>query len=132
MVDMLRARGVRWFVVRTYGNPTALLPVWLESGINVLWCFEGAVGGVDYCALRKRHGRHLRLIGGIDLRAIEAGPSAIEAALLRTVPGLLEDGGYVPMSDGRVRANMPWAHYRYYRTRLQQIATFHSDQGGMP
>jgi hypothetical protein len=39
----------------------------------------------------------------------------------RVVPLLLEQGGYVPLLDGRVREYIPFEHYRYYRELLQTV-----------
>ncbi len=35
------------------------------------------------------------------------------------MPPLLAQGGYVPLADGRVRANVPLENYLYYRRLLQ-------------
>jgi hypothetical protein len=37
------------------------------------------------------------------------------------VPPLLADGGYIPMLDGRVRADVPFENYRYYKRLLEKI-----------
>ena len=60
LVETLKARGVRWYLVRSYGNPLDLLPVWLDAGINMLWCVEGGSSGVDCVALRREYGRSAR------------------------------------------------------------------------
>jgi hypothetical protein len=30
-------------------------------------------------------------------------------------------GGYAPLADGRVRADMPYENYAYYRDLLRQV-----------
>ena len=39
----------------------------------------------------------------------------------RKVPRLLEQGGYAPLLDGRVRENVPWDNYCYYRELLERL-----------
>ena len=36
-------------------------------------------------------------------------------------PGLLEGGGYVPLADGRIRADVPFENYAYYRRLLEEV-----------
>jgi uroporphyrinogen decarboxylase len=121
LIDILRMRGVRWFIVRTYGNPLVLIPNWIDCGINVLWCSESTYTGVDYVKLRNEYGRQLRFIGGVDLRAIAEGNPAIDRAINGGVAELLSDGGYLPMADGRIRNDVSWQNYRYYRENLERL-----------
>jgi hypothetical protein len=36
------------------------------------------------------------------------------------VPALLSDGGYIPMLDGRVRIDIPFDNYVYYKRLLEK------------
>ena len=121
LVDLLQARGVQWFIVRCYGDPTELIPEWLDVGINVLWCCERAGAAMDYRRLRRQYGRDLRLIGGIDVDAIRGGPDRLSDTLERDVAWLVEDGGYIPMADGRIRRPVTWRQYANYRRQLERL-----------
>jgi hypothetical protein len=33
----------------------------------------------------------------------------------------MAEGGIIPMADGRVRANVPFERYAYYRRLLEQV-----------
>ena len=63
------------------------------------------------------------LIGGAPAwsRRLKRIDTLIDEALRRIVAPLLEQGGYLPLLDDRVRTNVSYEHYRYYRTRLQQL-----------
>lgn len=37
------------------------------------------------------------------------------------VPPLIASGGFIPIADGRVRKNIPFENYVYYRRLLEQI-----------
>jgi hypothetical protein len=76
---------------------------------------------MDYRDLRREFGRDLRLIGGIDLDALRGGREAIRSELEEKVPPLLADGGYVPLADGRVREDVTFSDYSYYRQLLKEI-----------
>jgi hypothetical protein len=61
------------------------------------------------------------LIGGIDLDALRRDKEAIRREVEEKVPPLVADGGYVPLADGRVRADVPLENYVYYRKLLEQV-----------
>jgi len=51
-----------------------------------------------------------KINGGADAREIE-----------EKVPPLLEDGGYIPLADGRVREDVPFENYVCYRQLLERL-----------
>ena len=75
---------------------------------------------MDPVHLRQRFGPELRLLGGIDKRAMIAGPEAIDVELARVAP-LCEEGGFVPWCDHHVPPDVPLRHYRYYVQRMKQM-----------
>jgi hypothetical protein len=76
---------------------------------------------MNYPDLRREFGRDLRLIGGIDLDTLREGKAAIRQEIESKVPALLTDGGYIPLADGRVREDVPYENYVYYRELLKEI-----------
>jgi len=122
LCDLLDAHGVEVRIFGSHGHVQELIPVVLEAGINTLWIGNTGPAGLDYVALRQEYGRDLRLIGGIDVRVLEADRAAVEAEVKRVVPPLLEQGGYVPMVDGRVRKYVPYENYRAYRELVRELA----------
>jgi uroporphyrinogen decarboxylase len=76
---------------------------------------------MDYRELRNQYGRELRLIGGIDLDALRKDKNAIRREIEEKVPELIADGGYIPLADGRVREDVPFENYIYYRELLQKV-----------
>jgi hypothetical protein len=60
------------------------------------------------------------LIGGIDLDALRVGKDAIRREVMSKMP-LLAEGGYVPLADGRIRADVPFESYAYYRKLLTEL-----------
>jgi len=120
LMDVLRQHGVEIIILRTYANARVLIPVMLKWGFNCLWACECAVEAMKYRELRSEFGRDLRLIGGIDLDILRKGKEAIHREVMETVPPLVAEGGYVPLADGRVRADVPYENYLYYRRLLEE------------
>jgi hypothetical protein len=121
ILEVLQRHGVDIVILRTYANARLLIPVLLEHGIDCLWACEVNTAAMDYRSLRQEFGRGLRLIGGIDLDVLREGTAAIRREIEQTVPTLLEQGGYVPLADGRVRADIPFENYMYYRQLLEKV-----------
>ena len=119
VVNFLRGRGVEFISLDSDGDVSKLIPIWLEAGINILYPFE-VQAGMDVLKVRKEYGRDLRLWGGIDKRALAAGPKAIDAELARIAP-LVADGGYIPTPDHSLPPDVSFANYCYYMQKLPTI-----------
>jgi hypothetical protein len=118
----LRSHGVDVIILSTSGNVAGLIPLCLEAGVNGLKCGGTRRAGIDYVSLRKRYGRRLLLIGGIDVEALTRDKRSIRAEILSKVPYLIRSGGYIPMVDNRVRGNVLFENYAYYRELVTNLA----------
>ncbi len=118
ILRVLARHQVKTIILRTYANIQVLLPALVQHGINCLWAVE-SVPAMDYRELRGEFGPDLRLIGGIDLDTLRAGSEAIRNEMETKVRPLLASGGYIPLADGRVRADISFENYREYRSFLE-------------
>ncbi len=121
VLEILKRHGVEIIIMRTYANARVLIPCMLKFGINCLWACETNAKAMDYRSIRNEFGRDLRLIGGIDLDVLREGKEAIRREVEEKVPPLVEQGGYVPLADGRVRTDIPFESYVYYRKLLEKV-----------
>jgi len=121
LLDVLNRHNVEIIIFRTYANARLLIPSILKWGFNCLWACEVNTAEMDYRDIRREFGRDLRLIGGIDLDALRRGKEAIRREIVEKVPPLLESGGYIPLADGRVREDVPYENYLYYRKLLAEV-----------
>ena len=96
-VEEARGHGVQVFAVDSDGRIDALIPVWLDCGINVVDPMEVAAGN-DLSAIREAFGKRVAFRGGVDKRAIAAGGAVLDAELARIRP-VVDDGGYIPACD---------------------------------
>jgi hypothetical protein len=123
IIEVLQQHHVATICFQTYANARILIPGILKWGFNCLWACEVNADAMDYRNLRKEFGRDLRLIGGIDLDALRQDKAAIQREIEEKVPPLIEDGGFIPLADGRVRADVPFENYVYYRRLLEKITS---------
>ncbi|GIV21122.1 MAG: hypothetical protein KatS3mg023_2873 [Armatimonadota bacterium] len=119
MVEFFKAHGTRYFAVDTDGDPTPLIPLLLDAGVDVLWPIERAAG-VSPLEWRRRFGKTLRLWGGVDKRVLTQSREAIRAHLREWIP-LIEEGGCIPTIDHTVPPDVPWENFRYYMEMKQAL-----------
>jgi hypothetical protein len=116
----LRRYGVDIVIVDCDGKIDALVPHWLEAGVNTMFPLEVGKWGGDPVALRAQFGKDLRLIGGMDKHILAASQDAIAREIDRLSP-LVEEGGYIPTPDHRVPPDVPLANYLFYLERAKAV-----------
>lgn len=114
----LASKGVVYNVLDCDGCIYELVPGWLAGGINVMFPIEAA--HTDPMELRKRFDPRLRMIGGVDKRALIKGAAAIDRELDKLAP-LVAEGGYIPTLDHRVPPDVSFADYLYYLEKRKQV-----------
>ncbi len=75
LVSFLRSHGTRYVAIDSDGDPTALIGLMMDAGVDTVWPIERAAG-VSPGEWRKRFGRSLRLWGGVDKRVLSRGREA--------------------------------------------------------
>ncbi|MGI6706517.1 MAG: hypothetical protein ACOX6S_09840, partial [Clostridia bacterium] len=112
------AHDIAIFSLDTDGDCTELIPLFLESGINLIYPFEVAAG-CDIVAIRKQY-PNLAIMGGIDKREIAKGKEAIDRELER-VRELFAYSGYFPALDHLIHPEISWEDFQYLVWRLKEM-----------
>lgn len=113
ITSMLRDHGTDVIVLDSDGKIDELVPLWLEGGVNCLFPIEVGTWKADPLAFRRRYGRQLLMMGGIDKRALAGSHADIEAAVEHLMP-LIEEGGFIPLPDHRVPPDVSFENYLHY------------------
>jgi uroporphyrinogen decarboxylase len=121
VLDVVENFSVKNIILRTYANSKPLFRSILNTRINCLWACECNNPSLDYRLLRQEYGGDLKLIGGIDTNVLRMDKRSIREEVESKVPPLLEQGGFVPLLDGRIREVVPYENYEYYRHLLEEI-----------
>lgn len=117
IMDLAHRQGITLSWYDSDGDCREFVPDYLSVGIDTLAPCEVAANMAPV-ELRRRFGRDLRMIGGVDKREVAKGRKAIDAELARLKP-LIDEGGFVPAIDHSVSADISYADYRYFLDRLQ-------------
>lgn len=112
LVAFLRSHGTRHVAVDSDGDPTLLIPLLMEAGVDTIWPVERA-SNVSPQGWRRQFGRELRIWGGVDKRILPLGPAAIRQHLREFIP-LIEEGGFIPTVDHTVPPEVSWDNFRWY------------------
>jgi len=116
----LKAAGCPIVTVDSDGCVEELIPVWIECGVNCNTPVEVAAGN-DIVAFRREFGREMAYEGGIDKRALAAGGEVMRSEVLRVVPALLEEGGFIPGCDHGVPPDISWPNFVDYSRLLAHL-----------
>jgi len=119
-VEAIKASGCPIVSMDSDGYMAELLPVWIEAGFNCCEPNEVAAGN-DIVAYRRQYGKQMAFTGGIDKRAMAAGGEKMRAEVMRVVPPLLEEGGFIPGCDHGVPPDISWPNYVQYAGLLAQL-----------
>jgi len=115
----VRAAGVPIVDVDSDGFIGELIPIWIESGVNVCDPIEVAAGN-DLNEFRRAFGRDMAYVGGVDKRCIAKGGEVIRAEL-RRLEAVVRDGGYIPACDHGVPSDISWPDFVDYSRLLARI-----------
>jgi hypothetical protein len=111
--------GCSVFSIDSDGFIGELLPIWIETGINVCDPVEVAANN-DVVYYRKRFGSRMAYRGGVDKRAIAKGGPILEAELLRLGP-VIRTGGYLPGCDHGIPSDVSWDNFLFYVCNLAHV-----------
>jgi len=110
--------GIPLVSVDTDGYPDLIIPPMMKAGVNYLWPLEVAAG-CDVNVFRDKYPT-LAMMGGIDKRALAAGPDAIDRELERVKPAV-EKGRYIADLDHGIPDDVSWQNYCYYAEALKRL-----------
>lgn len=120
ITDLLYTHGVQLVSLDCDGKIDALVPIWLENGVNVMFPVEVGTWKASIKPWREKYGRELRGVGGMDKKVFARDYAAIDAEVERLRP-LVELGGYIPCPDHRIPLDAKWENVQYYCERMRQV-----------
>lgn len=120
IADLLHRYNVDILWLDCDGNIDALLPLWLDAGVNCLFPIEIGTWGADPLKYRRQYGKDLRMMGGFDKHILAKGKEDIRREVERLAP-LVEEGGYMGFADHRVPPDVPLENYIYYIELVRAI-----------
>lgn len=118
--DKLLSYGCDLRLIDCDGKIDDLAGLWLDGGVNVVFPVEIGTWNADPAAFRRRYGKELRIIGGINKLVLERGRRAIDEEIERRKP-LMAEGGFIPLPDHLITPGTLLDDYRYYLDRIREL-----------
>lgn len=118
ITEQLHKHDIRLVSLDCDGMIDALIPTWLENGVNVMFPIEVGTWNASIAPWRKEYGRELRGVGGMNKVVFARGRAAVDAEIERLKP-LVDLGGYLPCPDHRIAPDAEWDNVRYYCDRMR-------------
>lgn len=123
VISFLRSHDMRYIAVDSDGDPTVLIPLLMDAGVDTIWPIERA-SNVSPSSWRIVFGKSLRLWGGVDKRILAQGAEAIRKHLAEFIP-LIEEGGFIPTVDHTVPPDVSWENFKIYMEYKQALLAGH-------
>lgn len=120
ITDLLKRYDIDIVSLDCDGCIDALVPIWLENGVNTMFPIEVGTWNASIEPWRKQYGRDLRGVGGMNKVVFGRDRSAIDAEVQR-LRKLVDLGGYIPCPDHRIAPDGQWDLVRYYCDRMHQV-----------
>jgi len=119
ITDLLHRHGIDLVSLDCDGLIDALIPIWLDNGVNVMFPIEVGTWHASIKPWRDKYGKALRGIGGMDKRVFARDYAAIDREIERLKP-LVELGGYIPCPDHRIAPDARWENVQYYCEQMRK------------
>lgn len=118
--EIIRNAEIPIYSMDSDGCIDELIPIWIESGINVCDPIEVAAGN-DIVEFRKRFGHNIAYRGGVDKREMARGGTRLKTEIERIMP-VIKDGGYIPGCDHGVPSDVSWPNFVDFVKLLAQAS----------
>ncbi|HPQ47418.1 MAG TPA: uroporphyrinogen decarboxylase family protein [Clostridia bacterium] len=106
LCSFYKSMGVRNIILDSDGYCDPLIPLWLKSGIDIIFPLEVGTWENSPDKVRNKFGRDVKIFGGINKHVIPLGKDKIREHLLELKPCILE-GGIIPIPDHRIPPDCP-------------------------
>jgi uroporphyrinogen decarboxylase len=120
ITDLLKQYGVNLVSMDCDGKIDALLPVWIENGVNIMFPMEIGTWKASIKPWREKYGRILRGVGGVNKFVFGGDYADIDAEIERLRP-LVDLGGYIPCPDHALPPGSRWENVQYYCERMKKV-----------
>lgn len=118
ITGLLREYGITTVSLDCDGLIDALIPTWLENGVNTMFPIEVGTWKASIAPWRERYGRELRGVGGMNKNVFSKDRAAVDQEIKR-LGKLVELGGYIPCPDHRIAPDAEWDNVRYYCQQMR-------------
>ncbi|NLV74789.1 MAG: hypothetical protein GXY52_08925 [Chloroflexi bacterium] len=119
ITELINSYGIEIVSLDCDGKIDALVPIWLENGVNTMFPIEVGTWHASIAPWRELYGKALRGVGGMDKKVFAYDYAAIDAEVER-LKALVDLGGYLPCPDHRLPPDAKWENVQHYCDRMHR------------
>jgi len=120
LIRFYKDHHVKFALVDSDGQVDLLIPLWLESGFDIIFPVEVGKWKASPAELRKKFGDSLKMMGAVDKHVIALGEEAIYRHLKDLEPEVRK-GGVLPIPDHRIPPNVSLKDMENYIKVFNQV-----------
>ncbi|MBO4353388.1 MAG: hypothetical protein J5860_00440, partial [Clostridia bacterium] len=118
--DLCHKYGIDIISLDCDGVTEKLLPTWFENGVNTMFPIEIGVWGDQFEPARKKFGKGMLGVGGMDKTALRKDKAAVDREIER-MKRLASMGGFIPCPDHRLMPGTKFELVQYYAEEIKKI-----------
>ena len=118
--DLCHQYGIDVISLDCDGVTEQLLPTWFENGVNTMFPIEIGVWGDQFEPARKKYGKGMLGVGGMDKTALRKDKAAVDLEIER-MKRLASLGGFLPCPDHRLMPGTKFELVQYYAEEIKKI-----------
>lgn len=118
--DLCHEYGIDIISLDCDGVTEKLLPTWFENGVNTMFPIEIGVWGDQFEPARKKYGKGMLGVGGMDKTALRKDKAAVDVEIER-IKRLAAMGGFIPCPDHRLMPGTKFELVQYYAEEIKKI-----------
>ena len=119
ITELLREYAIDIVSLDCDGQIDALIPIWLENGVNTMFPIEVGTWGASIAPWREKYGNAIRGVGGMNKTVFAQDYAAVDREVERLKP-LVALGGYIPCMDHRIPPDAKWENVQYYCEQMRK------------
>jgi len=118
--DLLKKHGIDIVSLDCDGVTEALLPTWVNNGVNTMFPIEVGVWGDQFEKAREKFGKNVLGVGGMNKIVLREDKAAVDKEIER-VESLAKLGGFIPCPDHRLMPGTKFELVQYYAEKIKEI-----------
>jgi uroporphyrinogen decarboxylase len=120
ITDLCYAYGIDIVSLDCDGKIDALIPTWVENGVNTMFPIEVGVRNASIAPWREQYGKELRGVGGMNKTVFAKDKAAVDAEVAR-LKELIKLGGFIPCPDHRIAPDAKFELVQYYCQKMHEL-----------
>lgn len=119
ITDLLHQHDINLISLDCDGKIDALIPTWLNNGVNVMFPIEVGTWDANIADWRAEYGKDILGVGGMRKHVFAQDRDAVDTEVDR-LKKLVELGGFIPCPDHRIAPDAEWDNVVYYCERMRE------------